>query len=153
MKARSPGRGRQFQCSTVEPDEFIEVAAGLVFRDRQLLITRRRLQDHLGGWWEFPGGKRERNESFEDCVRRELMEELGIQVEVRELFGSVTYAYPEKSVHLKFYRCLWRRHEPRALGCHAFAWVSVSQLARYTFPPADEQVLEKLRASTRLWNC
>ena len=101
--------------------------------------------------WEFPGGKREQNETFEKCVRRELLEELGIQVEVRELFDSVTYAYPEKSVHLKFYRCLWRRHEPRALGCQAFAWVTVSQLARYTFPPADEQVLEKLRASTHLW--
>jgi 8-oxo-dGTP diphosphatase len=152
MKANSLGRGRESRCSSFEPDDAIEVAAGLVFRDRRLLITQRRLQDHLGGLWEFPGGKREQNETFEKCVRRELLEELGIQVEVRELFGSVTYAYPEKSVHLKFYRCVWRRHEPRTLGCHAFAWVTVSQLAQYTFPPADEQVLEKLRASTRLWN-
>ena len=76
-----------------------------------------------------------------------------MEVEVGELIESISHDYPDKSVHLKFYRCLWRRHEPRALGCHAFAWVSVSQLARYTFPPADEQVLEKLRASTRLWNC
>ena len=73
----------------VRPSDFslrtsIEVAAGLVFRDGQLLITQRRMQDHLGGLWEFPGGKREVNESFEDCLRRELKEELGIEVKVKE---------------------------------------------------------------------
>ena len=123
----------------------VEVAAGLVLRDGMLLIARRRSQDHLGGLWEFPGGKREPNETFEDCLRRELREELGIEVEVGALFDSLTYDYPGKRVVLKFYRCVWRKHEPRALGCQAFAWVTASQLARYTFPPADATLLEKLR--------
>jgi len=129
----------------------IEVAAGLVFRDGRLLITQRRRGDHLGGLWEFPGGKRERNETWDACLRRELKEELGIEVEVRELFGSIPYAYPEKTVHLKFYRCLWRKHEPRTLGCHTFAWVTASQLAEYVFPPADEQLLQRLVGSPELW--
>ncbi len=133
------------------PRRSIEVAAGLVFRDGRLLITQRRGDDHLGGLWEFPGGKRERKETWDGCLRRELKEELGIEVEVCELFGSITYAYPEKTVHLKFYRCLWRKHEPRALGCHAFAWVTVCRLAEYAFPPADEQLLQKLVASPELW--
>ena len=125
----------------------IEVAAGLVFRDGKILITQRRSQDHLGDLWEFPGGKREAEESFENCLQRELREELGIEVAVGELVDTVTHQYPEKTVHLKFYRCVWVRHEPRAIACRAFAWVGTPQLADYSFPPADTQLLEKLRNS------
>jgi mutator protein MutT len=129
----------------------IEVAAGLVFRDGRLLITQRLPDDHLGGLWEFPGGKREQGETFEECVRRELKEELGIEVEVGGLLDRVAHRYPEKIVHLKFFRCKWRKHEPRALGCHAFAWITASQLNKYAFPGADEKLLQKLRASAEWW--
>jgi mutator protein MutT len=70
----------------------IEVAAGLVFRAGKLLITQRPSAAHLGGLWEFPGGKREPNESFEDCLHRELKEELGIEVEVKELRRKIRHA-------------------------------------------------------------
>src|SRR5262245_25306091 len=100
----------------------IEVAAGLVFCGGKLLITQRRMQDHLGGLWEFPGGKREPHETFEECLHRELMEELGMEVTVQELVETVTHAYPEKTVLLNFYRCGWHKHEPQPIGCHALAW-------------------------------
>ena len=129
----------------------IEVAAGLVFRDGKLLITLRPAGGHLGGLWEFPGGKREANESFEDCLRRELMEELGIEVEVGELVESITHSHPEKTVLLRFFRCAWKRHEPRALGCPAFKWVKNVELGAYEFPAADGRLLEKLRAAPELW--
>ncbi len=131
--------------------KIIEVAAGLVFRDRKLLITQRRFKDHLGGLWEFPGGKREKNETFEACLERELMEELGIVVRVGEILDTVTHRYPEKAVRLKFYRCVWQRNEPRALGCHALAWISRVQLASYAFPPADARLVRKLKNSPDLW--
>jgi len=73
-------------------------------------------------------------------------------VEIRESVETITHDYPEKSVCLKFYRCLWRKHEPRALGCHGFAWVTAAQLGDYTFPAADERLLQKLRASAELWH-
>lgn len=130
----------------------IEVSAGLVFRDGKLLITQRRSQDHLGGLWEFPGGKRECNESDEACLRRELMEELGIEVEVGELIESIQHDYPEKSVHLKFFRCTLRNGEPSPFGCDALAWVQAAQLADYAFPEADLRLLGKLRASPQLWD-
>jgi mutator protein MutT len=129
----------------------IEVSAGLVFRHGLLLITQRRPQDHLGGLWEFPGGKRHAEESDEDCLRRELMEELGIEVEIKELLDTVTYAYPEQTVCLKFFRCEWKRNEPKALGCHDFAWVGREQLAKYAFPAADAQLLQKLQTTLELW--
>ena len=97
----------------------IEVAAGLVFRDGKLLITQRPAGGHLPGLWEFPGGKREADESFEQCLHRELMEELGIEVDILGLVESITHHYAEKTVHLRFFRCLWKQHEPRALGCPA----------------------------------
>jgi mutator protein MutT len=127
----------------------IEVAAGLVFRDGKLLITQRLPQAHLGSLWEFPGGKRERRETFEDCLRRELAEELGIEVEVHELVEELIHHYPERSVHLKFFRCRWLRHEPQAIFCQDWAWITMEQLSDYSFPAADKRLLEKLRANWR----
>ncbi len=94
MKESGRGGGTEHHPSPLPCHHLIEVAAGLVLRNGRLLITQRRAQDHLGGLWEFPGGKREPNETFEECVRRELKEELGVEVEVRELFDSLTYDYP-----------------------------------------------------------
>jgi 8-oxo-dGTP diphosphatase len=131
--------------------ETVEVAAGLVFRNSLLLITQRRPQDHLGGLWEFPGGKRNADESFEECLRRELREELDIEVEVKELVESLTHAYSEKTVHLKFFRCAWVRNEPRAIGCQNFAWVARDQLGSYAFPDADKRLLEKLHSMPGVW--
>lgn len=134
-----------------EARKLIEVSAGLVFRHGLLLITRRRPDAHLGGLWEFPGGKVDEGESAEDCLKRELMEELGIEVEIKELIETIEHDYPEKSVQLKFFRCLWLRNEPRPIGCEDFAWIGKPQLANYTFPPADAQLLQKLQATPELW--
>src|SRR5215472_18080299 len=108
----------------------IDVAAALIFRDGKLLIAQRYHDAHLGGLWEFPGGKREPNEAFEPCLVRELQEELGIEVAVGELIESLTHAYSEKTVHLKFFRCCWLKGEPRPLGCNAFKWVTPEELSR-----------------------
>lgn len=129
----------------------IEVAAGLVFREGQLLITRRHAQAHLGGLWEFPGGKRESGETFELCLSRELREELGIEITVGPLIESLVHAYPEKTVRLNFYRCEWVRGEPQLLGCAAFKWLSAAQLSEYIFPAADEHLLGRLQTDASLW--
>ena len=134
------------------PQPLIDVAAALVFRGGKLLITQRQAEAHLGGLWEFPGGKREPGETFEQCLARELCEELGIEVDVGSLIESLTHHYPEKAVHLKFYRCRWQRHEPQALGCAAFKWVTAGELQDYAFPAADAQLLDRLRATPALWS-
>jgi 8-oxo-dGTP diphosphatase len=129
----------------------IEVSAGLVFRNGKLLITQRYTDAHLGGLWEFPGGKRECDETFEACLTRELREELGIDVRVGELVETIEHAYPEKRVLLKFFRCDWLAHEPQALGCPAFAWITREELAHYQFPAADARLIEALRTSAQFW--
>ena len=122
----------------------IEVAAGLVFRSGKLLITQRYPDAHLGGLWEFPGGKRHADETFEACLQRELMEELGIEVIVGELVETIEHTYPEKEVLLKFFRCEWLRGEPQPLGCSDFRWIMPEELAKYEFPPADAHILNRV---------
>jgi mutator protein MutT len=129
----------------------IDVAAGLVFRDGRLLITQRHAEAHLGGLWEFPGGKREPNESFEQCLARELSEELGIEVSVGELVESLTHAYPEKTVNLRFFRCQWLQYEPQLLGCANFKWVRAGELKDYPFPAADARLLSRLTTTPDYW--
>ncbi|MEO7299588.1 MAG: (deoxy)nucleoside triphosphate pyrophosphohydrolase [Verrucomicrobiota bacterium] len=129
----------------------IEVSAGLIFREGKLLITQRRAQDHLGGLWEFPGGKREGDETDEDCLRRELREELGVEVEVGELLETLTHDYVVKTVCLKFFRCALRKNEPRSLACSALAWVTPEELVKFAFPAADAKLLANLRATPEWW--
>lgn len=129
----------------------IEVAAGLIFRDRKLLITQRYPEAHLGGLWEFPGGKREADESFENCLRRELLEELAIEVEIGEIVEEIAHHYPEKSVSLRFYRCNWSRNEPQTLACPDFRWVTQRELSNFEFPAADAAIVQRLMSDDALW--
>ena len=129
----------------------IDVAAGLVFRNGKLLITKRYDDAHLGGLWEFPGGKREPNETFEECVVRELREELAIEVVVGALMESVTHEYPGKTVHLKFFLCDWKENEPQPLGCSECKWVTAGELKEYEFPDADLQLLQRLQNEPEFW--
>jgi mutator protein MutT len=124
----------------------IEVSAALIFHGGKLLITQRRADSHLGGLWEFPGGKREVDETFEKCLIREIREELGIAISVGELFEEIVHDYPEKSVHLKFFICKILSGDPQPLDCTAVKWVVKNELANFEFPAADAQLLEKLRA-------
>jgi 8-oxo-dGTP diphosphatase len=126
--------------------QIIEVSAALIFHQGELLITQRQAGSHLGGLWEFPGGKREAHETFEQCLVREIREELGMEVVAGKLFEEVTHDYETKTVHLKFFLCEWTGGEPKALGCAAFKWVRKSELADYKFPAADVRLLEKLVA-------
>lgn len=131
--------------------QVIEVSAGLIFRNGKLLITQRQADTHLAGYWEFPGGKREPDETFEQCLVRELREELDIEVEIREVVESLTHEYPEKTVVLKFFRCHWVKNEPRAIGCAAFRWITAAELTDYEFPAADARLLERLLSFPEMW--
>jgi 8-oxo-dGTP diphosphatase len=126
--------------------EQIEVSAALIFHKGKLLITQRQPDAHLGGLWEFPGGKREPGETFEQCLVREIREELGVEISAEGVFEGITHAYPEKTVRLKFFICKLASGKPQPLGCVAFKWVEKKELAGYQFPAADARLLEKLRA-------
>lgn len=129
----------------------IEVAAGVVFKNNRLLITRRKKDDYLGGLWEFPGGKRKPGETFEECLKRELMEELGIEVKVGELLWSMTHNYPDIQVHLRFFFCTNIKGEPTPIGCDAVEWITREQLSEYKFPEADAMLVDLLHSLPQIW--
>lgn len=123
----------------------IEVAAGLIQRDGRYLIARRKAGVHLAGYWEFPGGKREGGESLEDCLRRELREELNVVVGIPLPYRIVRHEYPEKIVELHFFRCVIESGEAEALDCAELRWVLPEEFNQFTFPPADAVILESLQ--------
>ena len=123
----------------------IEVSAALIFRDGKILITQRHTSAHLGGLWEFPGGKCEPGETFEQCLVREIQEELCIEIEVGQLLEEISHAYAEKTVRLKFFICKFISGIPQPLDCAAFKWIEKAEMAEFEFPAADARLLEKLR--------
>jgi 8-oxo-dGTP diphosphatase len=123
----------------------IEVAAGLIHHEGRYLIARRKPGVHLAGFWEFPGGKRERGESFEECLRRELFEELNIWVDVPIPYRVVRHAYAETTVELHFYRCAIEEGQATALDSAEIRWVLPEELPQYTFPPADQVIIDAIR--------
>jgi A/G-specific adenine glycosylase len=122
----------------------IQVAAALIQQGDRYLIAQRLESAPLGGFWEFPGGKCGPGEWYEDCVRRELREELGVEVEVMGRDRLVEYVYPDQTVLLHFYRCRITSGEPRPLGCQQIQWVKLRELDQYRFPPANEPLIKEL---------
>ena len=120
------------------------VAAAILECQAKFLLTRRKLDVHQGGLWEFPGGKQEVGENLEQCLRRELKEELDIEVADLQLFYNLCHRYPEKEVELHFFKCSILRGDPKPLGSLEIAWVPKHELAFYDFPEADLPVLRKI---------
>lgn len=123
--------------------EAIDVVAAVIERDGRILIARRPRSAHLGGLWEFPGGKPKLGETPQAALRREIQEELGALVSVGELYETVEWAYPDKRVRLSVYRCLIEG-EPRPLEGQEIVWVRPGELGRYQFPPADATLIARL---------
>jgi 8-oxo-dGTP diphosphatase len=130
--------------------DWIHVVAG-VLRDAQgnILLAQRPVDKHLGGLWEFPGGKRESNESAVDALSRELHEELGLtQIHSRPLI-QVRHDYGDKKIFLDVYLVTVWQGEPAGKEGQPLAWVSLKEMERYDMPAADEPIIKALKLSTR----
>jgi 8-oxo-dGTP diphosphatase len=126
------------------PMRRFEVAAGILWNGAEVLITRRHDHDHQGGRWEFPGGKRHAGETIEGCLRRELLEEIGVSVTVGTLWRALTHLYPDRSVSLYFHFCTNPSGEPRALDVAEWRWAAPEELAALRFVDGDGPILPDL---------
>lgn len=115
----------------------MRVVAALIRAGGQVLLTQRKPGRHLGLSWEFPGGKVEPGESDLQALKRELQEELGVEVRVGSLCFETRHNYGSREMHLLVYRCRIIEGEPRALDTHACEWVEEAQLTKRNFLPAD----------------
>jgi 8-oxo-dGTP diphosphatase len=123
----------------------IVVTAAIIERDGAFLVTRRPRGVHLEGLWEFPGGKCEPGESREDCLAREILEELGASVTVRSEVFHVTHTYDDRVVDLHFFRCEMPGTPQPLLG-QEIQWVNGEGLVDLEFPPADAELIALLRS-------
>lgn len=124
----------------------ILVVAAVIEREDRFLVTRRQDGVHLAGFWEFPGGKVADGESHTAALRREIYEELNVDVVVRDLVLETSHEYPERVVTLFFYRCDLIGI-PRPMLEQEMAWVSRTELPSLSFPPADDELIRRLIAS------
>jgi len=121
----------------------IVVTAAVVRRGGEYLVTRRPGGVHLEGFWEFPGGKCEPGEDHESCLRREIQEELGVDVRVGRKIFEVAHEYPDRAVELHFFDCELLG-EPLAKLDQEIRWVAAEDLAALEFPPADAELIRIL---------
>jgi mutator protein MutT len=121
----------------------IVVTAAVIEHDGRFLVTRRQKGVHLEGYWEFPGGKCDADETLTACLARELKEELDVDARVGEEIYAVTHAYPERSVELHFFACELFG-DPRPQIGQEMQWVRREDLAALEFPPADAELITTL---------
>jgi 8-oxo-dGTP diphosphatase len=123
----------------------VNVAVGVVYRDRHFFICRRNAQQHQGDKWEFPGGKVDAGESPLEALTRELQEEIDIHVEQAESLTEITFEYPEKTVCLHVFLVTAFSGDARGAEGQESLWATSDDLASYTFPDANLAILQLLR--------
>ncbi len=120
----------------------------LVLQNHQgdILITQRKDNQHLAGFWEFPGGKVEANESIEQALLRECLEELSHQSINPRKIMDINHQYPEKRVHLHVFHEQNNHANPSAAEQQNMQWINPSQLTEFNFPPANQAIIDYLLA-------
>ncbi|MGQ9645758.1 MAG: (deoxy)nucleoside triphosphate pyrophosphohydrolase [Thermodesulfobacteriota bacterium] len=120
------------------------VVAGLMVEDGKILVTKRREDSPHGGLWEFPGGKVNEGEEPRQALRRELREELDIDVEVGRIFDAIFEPAAEGPLLLLAFRCRKLKGVVKPLGCADLRWVSLKDLEGLAMPPADDPIRRRL---------
>lgn len=125
---------------------FQVIGVGVVLdADGRVLIDQRLEEGLLGGLWEFPGGKQESGEAIEATIRRELREELAIEVEVGEELIRLDHAYSHKRLRFVVHLCRWCSGEPQPLASQQVRWVPPAALLSYPFPAANGRIIAALQ--------
>jgi len=121
------------------------VAAAVCIHEGKILIAQRPKGDPLAGQWEFPGGSLEQGETPEDCLQRELREELDLDITVGSLMGVHLHHYPHASVRLHVYLASWKGGQPNCKAHEACRWVTTQELHQFEFSQADRPFVKRLQ--------
>lgn len=143
-------QGQRPQKRPRRPLPHVHVTAGVLRRPGQadqFLIAKRPAGGMLGGLWEFPGGKCHNGEALPDCLRRELNEELGVEVAVGAAIVSVRHAYTHFRITLHAFECRLVAGEPKAIEVADWRWVTLAELAAFPFAVTDQKIIAALRAA------
>jgi len=128
-----------------DPQQPIKVCAAVIYHQNKILITLRPIGKKLGGYWEFPGGKIEAQESPEAALKRELQEELDIEVDVGEQLETVRHSYDWGNVVILAYWCRWTAGDIKHLEVADHCWVAPERLHDYDILAADKPIIQKIQ--------
>lgn len=112
----------------------------------RILISKRADHLHQGGLWEFPGGKVEPNETVQEALRRELFEELAIEIKEQNSLITIEHDYSDKAVLLDVWWIGAFTGEPRGCEGQPLQWVAISALQEYEFPAANQPIISAIQA-------
>lgn len=123
-----------------------QIGVAVIRDDRDLILIDRRLaKGLLGGFWEFPGGKIEGNETVQECIKREILEEIGIEIAVDSHLITIDHTYSHFRVNLQVYNCRYLSGQAKAIECEEIRWVTIQELDNYTFPAANQEIIRALK--------
>jgi 8-oxo-dGTP diphosphatase len=125
----------------------INVVCAIIERNGKFLAAKRSNTQSHPGFWEFPGGKIDPSETGEQAILREIKEELGIEIAIREALPSVTYTYPGKTIALHPFVCTIQSGNPKALEHEEIIWVDNTTYSNLNWLPADISVLANYKKS------
>lgn len=144
-KAKAKGMAHELPVKTKKaPTPHYDIAVGVIWKSGKILVQQRPNEGLLGGLWEFPGGKQEKGEALEETVRREIAEELGIEIKVGGKIATVKHAYTHFKITLHAYTCQWQSGKPQPKAAQDWRWVALEELPALAFPKANKTVLEIL---------
>ena len=123
----------------------IEVTAAIIRENDRFMICRRPAHKARGGLWEFPGGKLEKGETYEQCLARECREELNVELAVGEEYMTLVHEYPDITIKLHVYNARIASGEIKLLEHSELAWITPREIDGYSFCGADTDVLAKLK--------
>ena len=126
----------------------LRVAVAVIINERsEVLLTRRHAERHQGGLWEFPGGKQEPEDAnLPATLRREIQEELGVEIEVGAPVTTVEHAYTHFSITLHAFHARIVAGAPRPIGCDDWRWTTLERVDEWPFPVTDQKIIAALRA-------
>ncbi len=126
-----------------------EVVAALIWDADKFMICQRPAEKARGLLWEFVGGKVEPGETKEEALIRECREELGVTLSVGDVFMTVEHRYPDITVRLTLFNAKIAAGVPRKLEHNDIRWIKKEEIPLYEFCPADVEILQKLRETSR----
>ncbi len=121
-----------------------QVTAAIIKNNDKYLICQRSLDDECSLLWEFPGGKLEEMETLEECIIREIKEELELDIEIQDIFTTSIYHYDQKEIYFTVYNALIAGGKMKLNVHNAAKWVALEDLQLYDFMPADIEFVDKL---------